>query len=110
MKLSVASVGLTLVWRAGGSCRDYDRCVTDRARSEAGMDAGNPAAADAAAKSVTEEQATAGWGAGSAEGAVAELLARVRAGEVRALARAVSLVEDGAEGATELLRLSEQVR
>jgi LAO/AO transport system kinase len=36
-------------------------------------------------------------------GAVAELLARLVGGDVRALARAVSLVEDGGEGAEELL-------
>ena len=36
-------------------------------------------------------------------GAMEELLARLRAGDVRALARAISVVEDGAGGAAELL-------
>ena len=42
--------------------------------------------------------------------AVAELMARVRAGDVRALARAISLVEDGAVEAEQILSLCEASR
>jgi LAO/AO transport system kinase len=42
-------------------------------------------------------------GASETAKAVAGLVARVRAGQVRALARAISLVEDGAAGAAELV-------
>jgi LAO/AO transport system kinase len=38
-----------------------------------------------------------------------ELLERARGGEVRALARAISVVEDGAEGAAELLAVAEEM-
>lgn len=44
------------------------------------------------------------------ETAVADLMARVKAGEVRALARAISLVEDEAAEAVELLALSKANR
>jgi LAO/AO transport system kinase len=82
--------------------------VDDRARPEGGTGSLLRATAGQGAAGMGDRGAAQGSAAGESEWErmaerVEELLGRVRAGEVRALGRAISLVEDGGPGAEELL-------